>query len=52
MIIIFIGWGFCQIGLAYFFQSFLSNARTSTSKSFDNFYNIEKNYNDKNLFIF
>lgn len=32
LLIIFFGWGFCQIGLAYFFQSFLSNARTSTSK--------------------
>lgn len=32
MIIIFIGWGLSQIGLAYFFQAFLSNARTSTSK--------------------
>lgn len=30
--IIYIGWGFCQIGLAFFLQAFLSNARTSTSK--------------------
>lgn len=30
--LIFIGWGFCQIGLAFFFQVFLSNPRSSTSK--------------------
>lgn len=40
MLIIFFGWGFCQIGLAYFFQSFLSNARTSTSKQTVFLYNI------------
>lgn len=32
--LLYIGWGFCQIGLAFFFQAFLSNARTSTSKSY------------------
>lgn len=32
LFIIFFGWGLCQIGLAFFFQAFLSNARTSTSK--------------------
>lgn len=31
-LIIFVGWGFCQIGLAFFFQVFLSNPRSSTSK--------------------
>lgn len=32
MFLIFVGWGFSQISLAFFFQAFLSNARTSTSK--------------------
>ena len=31
-LLIFVGWGLCQNGLAFFFQAFLSNARTSTSK--------------------
>ena len=26
----FISWGFCQIGLAFFFQSFITNARSAT----------------------
>lgn len=30
--IVLLGWGLAQIGLAFFFQAFLSNARTSTSK--------------------
>ena len=38
LLIVFLGWGFCQIGLAYFFQAFLSNARTSTSKFMRLFY--------------
>ncbi len=32
MLLVFVGWGFSQISLAFFFQAFLSNARTSTSK--------------------
>lgn len=31
MFFVFFGWGLSQIGLAVFFQAFLSNARTSTS---------------------
>ena len=27
----FLGWGFCQVALAFFFQAFLSNARSATS---------------------
>ncbi len=27
----YIGWGICQIGMAFFFQAFLTNPRTSTS---------------------
>jgi hypothetical protein len=30
--LIYFGWGLCQIGMAFFFQAFLSNARSATSK--------------------
>jgi hypothetical protein len=29
--LIYIGWGLCQVGMAFFFQAFLSNARSATS---------------------
>lgn len=29
---VYLGWGLCQIGMAFFFQAFLSNARSATSK--------------------
>jgi len=32
LFIIYFGWGLCQIGMAFFFQAFLSNAKTATSK--------------------
>jgi hypothetical protein len=31
LFLIYFGWGFCQVGMAFFFQAFLSNARTATS---------------------
>lgn len=30
--LVYLGWGLCQIGMAFFFQAFLNNARTATSK--------------------
>jgi hypothetical protein len=36
LIIIFTGWGLCQVGMAFFFQSFITNARSSTSKLYYN----------------
>ena len=27
----YVGWGLCQIGMSFFFQSFLNNARSATS---------------------
>jgi uncharacterized membrane protein len=32
LISVFVGWGFCQVAMAFFFQAFLNNARSSTSK--------------------
>jgi len=32
LLIVYLGWGLCQIGMAFFFQAFLSNARSATSK--------------------
>lgn len=29
---IYIGWGLCQVAMAFFFQAFLTNARSATSK--------------------
>lgn len=34
LLIVYLGWGLCQIGMAFFFQAFLSNARSATSKYF------------------
>jgi hypothetical protein len=28
----YLGWGFSQIAMAFFFQAFLTNARSATSK--------------------
>lgn len=33
LFIIFLGWGLCQVAMAFFFQAFLSNARSATSKN-------------------
>jgi hypothetical protein len=32
LLIIYIGWGLCQVAMSFFFQAFLSNARSATSK--------------------
>jgi hypothetical protein len=32
LLIIFTGWGLCQVCMAFFFQAFVTNARASTSK--------------------
>jgi hypothetical protein len=34
LFIIYLGWGLCQVGMAFFFQAFLSNARSATSNFF------------------
>jgi hypothetical protein len=33
----YFGWGFCQIGLAFFYQAFLTNSRSATSINFNLF---------------
>jgi ABC-type multidrug transport system ATPase subunit len=30
LFLIYLGWGLCQVGMAFFFQAFLSNARSAT----------------------
>lgn len=31
--LIFLGWGLCQVSMAFFFQAFLTNARSATSNT-------------------
>jgi len=33
LILMYLGWGLCQIGMAFFFQAFLNNARSATSNN-------------------